>query len=614
MPGKLLPDILAPLHIFRYDGLRKDGIDNEIYSENSSCAGHADPVADRVPVQAGAQAFLHYLCAGFSPVCRGRHLLLHPRLRVERLYRTGDRVSGLALRIADAGSKAPGVVYRHADAAEGEDLRIKRKHRKHKSAQARPASFLLGGNMATTRIIPMHLNKGKTLAQCLADRTEYGMNPDKTDGGELISSFACEPETVVSEFALSKREYRELTGRVQESDIIAYQIRQSFKPGEVSPEEANRIGYEFAERFLKGNHAFIVCTHTDKSHIHNHIYWNSTTLDCTRKFSNFIGSYRAVRKLSDLICAEHRLSVIENPQKHGLSYNKWLGGHDKLTNRDLLRMAIDAALEKQPKDFDALLALLKSSGYTVSRKGRLSLRHENQKKSIRLDSLGEGYSEQELRAVLAGGKTHNPFVKKKYPKRKERTTLISEIEAKLNSGKGYWYDQKMKVVKLKQMAKTFVYLEEQGFADFAALANAASAAEERFNELKASIKAAETRMSEIQTMRTHIINYSKTREVYAGYRKAGYSKKYLSEHESDIILHKAAKKAFDDFGLKKLPTVKSLNEEFARLLTEKKAAYADYHKTQEQMRELLIHKANAAYLLGLEERKQQIIERQREEK
>ena len=121
-------------------------------------------------------------------------------------------------------------------------------------------------------------------------------------------------------------------------------------------------------------------------------------------------------------------------------------------------------------------------------------------------------------------------------------------------------------------------------------------------------------MSEIQTLRTHIINYSKTREVYAGYRKAGYSKKYLAEHESDIILHKAAKKAFDDFGLKKLPTVKSLNEEFARLLTEKKAAYADYHKTQGQMRELLIHKANAAYLLGLEERKQQTIERQREEK
>ena len=153
--------------------------------------------------------------------------------------------------------------------------------------------------------------------------------------------------------------------------------------------------------------------------------------------------------------------MVENPQKHGLSYNKWRGGHDKLFNRDLLRMAIDAALEKQPGDFDALLALLKSSGYSVARKGRLSLRHENQKQSIRLDSLGEGYSEQELRAILAGSRAHKPFVRKKYPKRRERATLIADIEAKLNSGKGYRYDQAMKVVKLKQMAKTLIYLEEK---------------------------------------------------------------------------------------------------------------------------------------------------------
>ena len=361
-------------------------------------------------------------------------------------------------------------------------------------------------------------------------------------------------------------------------------------------------------------HAFLVCTHTDKKHIHNHIYWNSTALDCTRRFKNFIGSCRAVRRLSDLICTEHRLSVVENPQKHGLSYNKWRGGHDKLSNRDLLRMAIDAALEKKPKDFDALLALLKSSGYSVARKSRLSLRHENQKQSIRLDSLGEGYSEQELRAVLTGSRTHKPFVRKKYPKRRERATLIADIEAKLNSGKGYRYDQAMKVVKLKQMAKTLIYLEEKGFADFDALVNAATDAEKRFYALKATIKAAEARMSEIQTLRTHIMNYSKTRSVYTGYRKAGYSKKYLAEHEGDILIHKAAKKAFDAFGLKKLPTVRSLNEEFARLLAEKKAAYAEYHRAQEQMRELLIHKANAACLLGLDEQNRQTTERQREEK
>ncbi len=468
--------------------------------------------------------------------------------------------------------------------------------------------------MATTRIIPMHLNRGKTLAQCLKDRIDYAENPDKTEGGELISSFACEPLTAASEFAISKREYRELTGRVQVSDVIAYQIRQSFKPGEITPEEANRIGYEFAERFTKGNHAFVICTHTDKQHIHNHIYWNSTSLDCTRKFRNFWGSTEAVRKLSDLICTEHRLSVIENPQRHGKSYNKWRGGHDKLCNRDLLRMAIDAALEKKPKDFDALIALLKTSGYTVSRTKRFSLRHENQKQSIRLDSLGDGYSELELRAVLSGSKAHNPFVKKKYPRRAAKPTLLSDIEAKLNSGKGYWYDQTMKVAKLKQMAKTFLYLEEKGFADFDALANASAEAEARFYDLKTSIKAAEGRMAEIQTLRTHIVNYSKTRDVYTAYRKAGYSKKFLAEHEGDIILHKAAKKAFDELELKKLPTVKSLNEEFSALLTEKKAAYADYHKAQNEMRELLIHKANAAYLLGLEQEDLQRNERQQVEK
>ena len=257
---------------------------------------------------------------------------------------------------------------------------------------------------------------------------------------------------------------------------------------------------------------------------------------------------------------------------------------------------------------------MKSSGYSVARKGRLSLRHENQKQSIRLDSLGEGYSEQELRAVLTRSRAHKPFVKKKYPKRRERATLIADIEAKLNAGKGYRYDQAMKVVKLKQMAKTLIYLEEKGFADFDALVNAAADAEKRFYDLKAAIKTAEARMGEIQTLRTHIMNYSRTRSVYTGYRKAGYSKKYLAEHEGDILIHKAAKKAFDAFGLKKLPTVRSLNEEFARLLAEKKAAYAEYHRAQEQMRELLIHKANAAYLLGLDEQNRQTAERQREEK
>ncbi len=121
--------------------------------------------------------------------------------------------------------------------------------------------------MATTRLMAMHANKGKSIAKCLKERTDYAENPEKTDGGSLVSAYACDPHTVDAEFALSKREYFEITGRERKNEVIAYQVRQSFKPGEVTPEEANRIGYELAERFLKGEHAFIVCTHVDKAHV-----------------------------------------------------------------------------------------------------------------------------------------------------------------------------------------------------------------------------------------------------------------------------------------------------------------------------------------------------------
>ena len=142
--------------------------------------------------------------------------------------------------------------------------------------------------MAATRLIALHINKGKTVAQCLADRTDYSENAAKTEDGKYISAYACDAKTCDEEFLLSKRQYEHITGRTQAHDVIAYQIRQSFKPGEITPEEANKVGYETAMRFTKGKHAFIVATHVDRAHIHNHIIFNSTTLDCTRKSRNFL--------------------------------------------------------------------------------------------------------------------------------------------------------------------------------------------------------------------------------------------------------------------------------------------------------------------------------------
>ena len=156
--------------------------------------------------------------------------------------------------------------------------------------------------MATTRIMPLHIGKGRTESQAVSDIIDYVENPQKTDNGRLITGYGCDSRTADAEFLLAKRQYIAATGRVRGADdVIAYHVRQSFQPGEITQEEAHRLGVEFAKRFTKGKHAFVVCTHIDKSHTHNHIIWSAVNTDCDRKFRNFWGSTRAVRRLSDTI-------------------------------------------------------------------------------------------------------------------------------------------------------------------------------------------------------------------------------------------------------------------------------------------------------------------------
>lgn len=446
--------------------------------------------------------------------------------------------------------------------------------------------------MATTRLIALHINKGKTIAQTLYDRTAYAQNPKKTDHGEWVTSYGCNPETADAEFFLAKRQYKHLTGREQNNDVIAYQYRQSFKPGEISPEEANRVGYEFAERWLKGNYAFIVATHVDKKHIHNHIVWNSTSLDCTRKFRDFKRSGMAARKLSDLICMEHNLSVIENPKRHGLTYDKWLGNNKKTSHRDQLCMDIDAALRQKPKSFSELLALLQAMGYEIKTGANLSFKKAGSQRFIRLDSLKEkGYSKEELLELISGKHAHTPL--KPTP-----VNLIIDIQQKLAAGKSQGYAQWAKVFNLKQMAKTLNYLQEHQLLQYETLSKKTAVCKAQQNDLLAQIKQAERQLFDNAALQTHIRNYSKTRDIYVAYRKAGYSKKFLEKHESEVAIHKAAKKAFDDLGLKKLPTIKSLQAEYAEILREKKRAYAKYSQLKEDIRELLTVQANVDQILG----------------
>lgn len=450
---------------------------------------------------------------------------------------------------------------------------------------------------ATTRIIPMHINKGRTLAQCLADRIDYGKNPDKTNDGNLISAYACDPHTAAAEFAFARSQYERVTGRQEQSDVIAYQVRQSFKPGEVSPEEANKIGYEFATRFLKGRHAFLVCTHVDKAHVHNHIYWNAVTLGGTRKFRDFHRSAMAVRRLSDLICAESELSVIEKPARRGKSYNKWLGSKARPSNRERLRTAIDAALAKKPHDFDALLALLQADGFTVKRGKVLSFGHRDFKRNIRLNTVDGGYSEGELRAVVSGQREHRPR-RRATVKSSPRPQGIIDIQRKLADGKGEAYRRWATVENLKRMAKTKLYMDEHGLS-YEDMVSRDAELKAKEKELSEKGKAAQSRLAQINVLKTHIVNYSKTRSVYAAYKKSGWSRAFLAEHEPDIVIHRAAKKAFNDLGVSKLPTVKSLQAEFAALLSEKQSSYAQLTAVRKELRELSVHKANCEELLNM---------------
>lgn len=465
--------------------------------------------------------------------------------------------------------------------------------------------------MATTRLIPLHTGKGRNFGKAIRNVIGYVSNPKKTHQGELVTGFGCNPETADGEFLLMKREYIAQTGRLREKDdVIAYHLRQSFVPGEITPEEANRIGCELAKRFTHGQHAYVVATHEDRRHVHSHIIISAVNLDCDRKFRNFWGSSKAIRRLSDTLCIQNGLSIIEQPKGHSKSYNKWLGNEAKTSQRDVLREALDAALARQPKDFEELLTMLQTGGWEVKRGKRIGLKGKGQERFKRLDSLEEDYSEAALRAIIAGEKEHHPREKKTVQPMRQ-VNLLVDIQAKLQAGKGAEYERWAKVFNLKQMAQTLNYLSENNLMNIEDLTAKTDAAIARVHEMQVTIRETEKRMAELHTLKGHIINYVKMREVYAAYRMAGYSKKFVAEHEQEIKLHQAAKEAFSALGTQKIPKVKEIQAEYDTLREKKKQAYAVYHQAQDEMRQLLTVRANVERILGIEEKEK---ERQKEKK
>lgn len=459
--------------------------------------------------------------------------------------------------------------------------------------------------MATTQYMTRHIWKGKTIMETLKDAFDYGKNPKKTRNGDLIVAYECDPATADAEFLLAKAKYKAITGREQkkDNDVLYYHLRQAFPPGEVDAEAALKISYDSAMRWTKGKHAFFVVSHIDRPHPHCHIYYNSTSLDCTHKFRDFIGSARAFRRLSDRICLENGLSIITNPKLHSKGkykhYGAWLDGNKPPTFQERLKVQIDTCLAEKPSSMEAFLQAMEAAGYEVKhgRGGVISFRAEGQERFTRLRSstLGKGYGQEDIQATIEGRATPSGGHREPH-----KVNLIIDIQSRMRAGKGPAYERWAKIFNLKQMAATLQYLQEHDLLEYEQLAERTAQATDRFHAFSDKIKSIEAAANTNAELMAATVEYAKTRAVFDGYKAAKYSRKYYAEHESDIELHRAAQATFRRvLSGAKLPKIDMLKQERQLLTAEKKTAYKKYRAAKNDMQELIMAKANIDHLLGL---------------
>ena len=491
--------------------------------------------------------------------------------------------------------------------------------------------------MAISLLLPRKTMRSRTRFQSMDERIQYDRKDEKTKDGELVSSFMCSPESAAQEFEISHRLYYQITGRTlpKERDVIMYRVIQSFKPGEVTPEEANRIGYELAMKFTGGQHQFIVATHVDKGHVHNHIEFNSVNLDCDAKFQNVKGSAKILRRLNDEVCRAHGLSVIEQtekavtpegtmtPGKSAAAEGTGTAGRSSMPSgeaaairygtsfKEQIRQAIDRILP-DCADFNDFLSRMRAEGYEVRQGKYLAFRGPGQARFTRSFRLGDAYTEDALRErcgrVRGGaGEARSDAQKKKTAVRSDgrKVNLLIDIQSKLAAGKGAGYANWAKTFNLKEAAKTLNFLVDNGLTDYDELSSKADQAGKAFDESGKKIKKLEARMAEIAQLKTHIIRYAKTREIYAAYKKSRHKSEFLAAHAQEIAQHEAARKAFDALGGKPIPKVAQLSKEYDALLEQKKQEYEQYRQYRQEMLDLQTAKQNVDRILGIQQQEEQ---------
>ena len=432
----------------------------------------------------------------------------------------------------------------------------------------------------------MAVTKIKAIRGTLSKAIAYILNPEKTDEKLLVSSYGCASETAAREFEWT-RKIAEQKG-MNPVRIIARHVIQSFEIGEVTPELAHEIGKQFADEILGGKYEYVLTTHIDKDHVHNHLIFNAVDFVDYHAYKSYKRIYYDMREVSDRLCKENGLSVIPPSQNKGMSYKEYTEAKRGTSWKQKLKQTIDR-LVITAKDYDDFLRLMQEAGYEIKTGKYISFRAEGQERFTRSKTIGENYTEERIKERIAG----------RTPRRNRRQTvpkgisLIGDIQERIRliDSKGYEYKAKLTI--LKEAARTLNYLTENNLLQYADLEKKVEDVHSSYDRTGKELKGVEARLREVQPLIKNISNYQRLKPVYDAFQKAKDKPSFKAKHEAELVIFEAARSTLLAMqGDEKLPSLKTLQAEQQRLLEEQQRLYDERAKLKKEARSIDTLKAN----------------------
>ena len=438
----------------------------------------------------------------------------------------------------------------------------------------------------------MAVTKIKAIRGTLSKAIAYILNPEKTDEKLLVSSYGCASETAAREFEWT-RKIAEQKG-MNPVRIIARHVIQSFEIGEVTPELAHEIGKQFADEILGGKYEYVLTTHIDKDHVHNHLIFNAVDFVDYHAYKSYKRIYYDMREVSDRLCKENSLSVIPPSQNKGMGYKEYTEAKRGTSWKQKLKQTIDR-LVITAKDYDDFLRLMQEAGYEIKTGKYISFRAEGKERFTRSKTIGENYTEERIKERIAG----------RTPRRSQRQTtpkgisLIGDIQERIRliDSKGYEYKAKLTI--LKEAARTLNYLTENNLLQYADLEKKVEDVHSSYDRTGKELKGVEARLREVQPLIKNISNYQRLKPVYDAFQKAKDKPGFKAKHEAELVIFEAARSTLLAMqGDEKLPSLKTLQAQQQRLLDEQQRLYDERAKLKKEVKQIETIKSNVDMFLA----------------